>query len=137
MVAARQRMNNNRPTFTALMAQKARLLQRRTLAMKVRDEAELTAVAKELTEMELKYPEVFQSQSSFESGGTPTSSVKVEDGGKKAEEKRKALAEAEKRRRAMLGALGRPMTPTTPVVRDLSARVKTESRIGDGNGISR
>ena len=133
MVEARQRMMNNRPTFQALMAQKARLNQRRLLAQKQRNEPELTAAVKELDDLEARYPELRQAERT----------TGVSEINRKAElENRRAREEADheaRRRKAALAIatisrdIGRPATPP---VKDFSARVKTISKISDGNSRS-
>lgn len=133
MVEARQRMMNNRPTFQSLVAQKARLNQRRLLAQNQRNEQEVAAATKELEQLEAKYPELHQTE-------RPTG---VSEINRKAElENRRAREEAERearRRKAalMVAAASRDVgRPATPPVKDFSARVKTVSKISDGNSRS-
>src|ERR1700733_510348 len=133
MVEARQRMMNNRPTFQALMAQKARLNQRRLLAQKQRNEPEVAAAVKELEDLEARYPELRQAERTT---GVSEINRKAELENRRAREE--AGREARRRKAALATAtvscnIGRPGTPP---VKDFSARVKTISETVHGNSRS-
>lgn len=131
MLKARERMLN-RPTFQNLMAQKARLNQRRMLAQKQKDDKELAAASKEMEELERKYPELVGTRGNEASDRTAGINERHR---KAALEDRKANQEAERearRRKAVLAAVaasGDVSRPATPPIKDLSARVKTVSKI--------
>lgn len=117
------------------MAQKARLNQRRILAQKQRDEQELAAATKELEELERKFPELLDTSRGHE-GSDRTAGVN-ERNRKAAVEDRKATEEAERearRRKTAFAAVGDMSRPATPQIKDLSARVKTVSKIIHDNG---
>lgn len=126
-------MTNYRPTFQSLMAQKARLNQRRLLAQKQRNEPEVAAATQELAELEAKYPELRQTERT----------TGVSEINRKAElENRRAQQEAEREARRRKAALAIAAASrdvgrlATPPVKDFSARVKTVSKISDGNSRS-
>lgn len=131
MLKARERMLN-RPSFQNLMAQKARLNQRRMLAQKQKDDKELAAASKELEALELKYPELVGTRGNEASDRTAGINERHR---KAALEDRKANQEADRearRRKAVLAAVaasGDVSRPATPPIKDLSARVKTVSKI--------
>src|ERR1700733_2592617 len=133
MVEARQRMMNNRPTFQALMAQKARLNQRRLLAQKQRNEPEVAAAVKELEDLEARYPELRQAERTT---GVSEINRKAELENRRAQEE--ADREARRRKAALaIATVSRDIgRPATPPVKDFSARVKTISKISDGNSRS-
>lgn len=122
MISARQRINN-KPAYPVLVAQKARLQQRRALATKQRDDVELATATKELAELEAKYPEL--TSSSRESDHR---SVEEEKQRQAAANAAMELRKAEEARRRKARA-GESSQPGTPPVRDLSARVKTMSKL--------
>ena len=123
-------MVNNRPTFQALTAQKARLNQRQLLAQKQWNETEMAAAVKDL---EARYPELRHAERTT---GVSEINRKAELENRRAREE--AGREARRRKAALAIAtvscnIGRPGTPP---VKDFSARVKTISETVHGNSRS-
>lgn len=125
MVSARERMNN-KPAYPLLVAQKARLQQRRALATKQRDDVELAVATKALAELEAKYPELLTSSSRENDHRSAEEEKQRQAAATAAIELRKA--EEARRRKARSSESSRPGTPP---VKDLSARVKTMSKLTD------
>lgn len=139
-IADHSRMRGGRLTMPEQLAKKARLGQRRALAQKQKNEQELAQVGQEIADLEAQYPAL---RAATEVVSDRTSTI-VEKNRLAALKERRENEEAERdaRRRKALGAaagggssdVSRPGTPT---VKDLSARVKTVSRLGQDADSSR
>lgn len=125
-------MRAGRPVLPELLAKKARLSQRRVLAQKQKDEEEVLSATRELAELEAQYPELAANRAPEAPDRTATI---LEKNRLVAMKERKQMEEAEReaRRRKAMGSAGGSSDvsrPGTPPVKDLSARVKTMSRLG-------
>lgn len=133
-IADHSRMRGGRLTLPEQLAKKAHLGARRALAQKQKNEQELAQVGQELADLEAQYPAL---RAATEVVSDRTSTI-LEKNRLAALKERRENEEAERdaRRRKALGAAAGGggssdvSRPGTPPVKDLSARVKTVSRLG-------